>query len=37
MMHHIASRPKLRIEGINYQKGEQLAIYDPTTGDGAEQ
>lgn len=26
-------KTKLRIEGINYQKGEQLAIYDPTTGE----
>lgn len=26
-------RTKLRIEGINYQKGEQLAIYDPVTGE----
>lgn len=24
---------KLRVEGINYQKGEQLAIYDPVTGE----
>lgn len=24
-------RTKLRVEGINYQKGEQLAIYDPVT------
>ena len=24
-------RTKLRIEGINYQKGDQLAIYDPMT------
>lgn len=30
-------KTKLRIEGINYQKGEQLAIYDPTTWRGAEQ
>lgn len=26
-------RTKLRVEGINYQKGEQLAIYDPVTGE----
>ena len=26
-------KTKLRIEGINYQKGEQLALYDPTTGE----
>ena len=26
-------KTKLRIEGINYQRGEQLAIYDPTTGE----
>lgn len=26
-------KTKLRIEGINYQKGEQLAIYDPMTGE----
>lgn len=26
-------KTKLRIEGINYQKGEQLAIYDPNTGE----
>lgn len=26
-------KTKLRIEGINYQKGEQLAIYDPVTGE----
>lgn len=26
-------RTKLRVEGINYGKGEQLAIYDPVTGD----
>ena len=26
-------RTKLRIEGINYQKGDQLAIYDPITGE----
>lgn len=26
-------RTKLRVEGINYQKGEQLAIYDPFTGE----
>ena len=26
-------KTKLRVEGINYQKGEQLAIYDPVTGE----
>lgn len=26
-------RTKLRIEGIEYHKGEQLAIYDPVTGE----
>lgn len=26
-------KTKLRIEGINYQKGEQLVIYDPVTGE----
>lgn len=26
-------KTKLRVEGINYQKGEQLAIYDPITGE----
>lgn len=26
-------RTKLRVEGINYQKGEQLAIYDPVTNE----
>lgn len=26
-------RTKLRVEGINYQKGEQLAIYDTVTGE----
>lgn len=26
-------KTKLRIEGINYKKGEQLAIYDPNTGE----
>ncbi|WOC74106.1 type I restriction-modification system endonuclease [Intestinibacillus sp. NTUH-41-i26] len=26
-------RTKLRVEGINYKKGEQLVIYDPVTGD----
>ena len=26
-------KTKLRVEGINYRKGEQLAIYDPTTGE----
>ena len=26
-------RTRLRIEGIRYRKGEQLAIYDPTTGE----
>lgn len=26
-------KTKLRVEGINYQKGEQLAIYDPMTGE----
>ncbi len=26
-------RTKLRVEGIKYDKGEQLAIYDPVTGD----
>jgi len=26
-------RTKLRVEGIKYEKGEQLAIYDPVTGE----
>lgn len=26
-------KTKLRIEGINYKKGEQLVIYDPVTGE----
>lgn len=26
-------KTKLRVGGINYQKGEQLAIYDPVTGE----
>ncbi len=26
-------KTKLRVEGINYQKGEKLAIYDPVTGE----
>lgn len=26
-------RTKLRVEGIKYKKGEQLAIYDPVTGE----
>ena len=26
-------RTKLRVEGINYKKGEHLVIYDPVTGD----
>lgn len=26
-------KTKLRVEGINYQKGEQLVIYDPVTGE----
>ncbi len=26
-------RTKLRVEGIRYEKGEQLAIYDPVTGE----
>lgn len=26
-------RTKLRVEGIQYEKGEQLAIYDPLTGE----
>lgn len=26
-------KTKLRVEGINYQEGEQLAIYDPVTGE----
>lgn len=26
-------KTKLRVEGINYQNGEQLAIYDPVTGE----
>lgn len=26
-------KTKLRVEGINYHKGEQLAIYDPVTGE----
>ena len=26
-------RTKLRVEGIKYQKGEQLVIYDPVTGE----
>ena len=26
-------RTKLRVEGINYRKGEHLVIYDPVTGD----
>lgn len=26
-------RTKLRVEGINYKKGEQLAIYNPVTGE----
>lgn len=26
-------RTKLRVEGITYKKGEQLAIYDPVTGE----
>ena len=26
-------RTKLRVEGIKYEKGEQLAIYDPITGE----
>lgn len=27
------TRTKLRVEGIKYEKGEQLAIYDPVTGE----
>lgn len=26
-------KTKLRVEGINYNKGEQLALYDPVTGE----
>lgn len=26
-------KTKLRVEGINYHKGEQLVLYDPTTGE----